>query len=63
MFTSLGNISGPIIGGILFDIDIDYPYYFATVILVLGIVITLFWKKESSNSTSEVKASLANEYN
>jgi MFS transporter, DHA1 family, multidrug resistance protein len=63
MFTSLGNISGPILGGILFDIDIDYPYYFATVILVLGIVITLFWKKESSNSTSEVKASLANEYN
>jgi MFS transporter, DHA1 family, multidrug resistance protein len=60
MFTSLGNISGPILGGILFDIDIDYPYYFATVILVLGIVITLFWKKESSDSISKVSASLAN---
>ncbi|WP_040207372.1 multidrug efflux MFS transporter NorA [Neobacillus jeddahensis] len=45
MFTSLANISGPILGGILFDINVDYPYYFATVILALGIVITMFWKK------------------
>jgi MFS transporter, DHA1 family, multidrug resistance protein len=60
MFTSLANISGPILGGILFDIDINYPYYFATVILFLGIVITLFWKKQASDSSSEVKASVAN---
>lgn len=60
MFTSLANISGPIIGGILFDIDINYPYYFATVILFLGIVITLFWKKQASNSSNEVKSSVAN---
>lgn len=60
MFTSLANISGPILGGILFDIDINYPYYFATVILFLGIVITLFWKKQASDSSNEVKASVAN---
>ncbi|WP_077212262.1 multidrug efflux MFS transporter NorA [Bacillus dakarensis] len=59
MFTSLANISGPIIGGILFDIDINYPYYFATVVLFLGIVITLFWKKQTSTSSTEVKASVA----
>lgn len=57
MFTSLANISGPIIGGILFDIDINYPYYFATVILSLGIVITLLWKKQAKGSSIEVKAS------
>ncbi|MEH7177831.1 multidrug efflux MFS transporter NorA [Neobacillus vireti] len=57
MFTSLANISGPILGGILFDIDINYPYYFATVILALGIVITLFWKKQTKRSSIEVKAS------
>ncbi|ALC85451.1 multidrug MFS transporter [Bacillus sp. FJAT-22090] len=44
MFTSLANICGPILGGMLFDININYPYYFATVILALGIVLTLFWK-------------------
>src|SRR5690606_25721704 len=45
MFTSLGNIFGPIVGGVLFDIDIDYPYYFATIVLALGIVLSLFWKQ------------------
>jgi MFS transporter, DHA1 family, multidrug resistance protein len=60
MFTSLANISGPIIGGILFDIDINYPYYFATVILFLGIVITWVWKKQASSLSKEVKASVAN---
>ncbi|MEH7126356.1 multidrug efflux MFS transporter NorA [Bacillus sp. JJ1773] len=60
MFTSLANISGPILGGILFDIDVNYPYYFATVILSLGIVITLFWGKQAINSSNKVKASVAN---
>ncbi|WP_438316435.1 multidrug efflux MFS transporter NorA [Sporosarcina sp. FA9] len=44
-FTSLGNIFGPIIGGVLFDINLNYPYYFAAIVLLLGTVITLFWKK------------------
>lgn len=60
MFTSLANISGPIIGGMLFDIDINYPYYFATVILSLGIVLTLFWKKQASEAIKKVKTSVAN---
>ncbi|HWO96436.1 MAG TPA: multidrug efflux MFS transporter NorA [Bacillus sp. (in: firmicutes)] len=59
MFTSLANISGPILGGILFDIDINYPYYFATVILALGIVLTWFWKKPVNDSSNEVKVSVA----
>ncbi|WP_137744662.1 multidrug efflux MFS transporter NorA [Robertmurraya siralis] len=57
MFTSLANISGPIIGGMLFDIDINYPYYFATVILVIGIVITWFWKKQPGERGQGVKVS------
>ncbi|MFV2046237.1 multidrug efflux MFS transporter NorA [Metabacillus sp. YM-086] len=57
-FTSLANISGPILGGILFDIDINYPYYFATVILSLGIVLTWFWRKQENNSSNEVKTSV-----
>ena len=48
MFTSLANILGPILGGILFDIDINYPYYFATVVLVVGILLTLIWKKPAA---------------
>lgn len=45
MFTSLGNIFGPILGGVLFDINLNYPYYFATIVLVLGVILALFWRK------------------
>lgn len=45
MFTSLGNVFGPIVGGVLFDINLNYPYYFATIVLVLGVGLALFWKK------------------
>lgn len=59
MFTSLANVSGPILGGMLFDIDIDYPYYFATFVLALGIMLTLFWKQQA-RPVNKVKASVAN---
>ncbi|MFJ7697662.1 multidrug efflux MFS transporter NorA [Lysinibacillus fusiformis] len=45
MFTSLGNIFGPILGGILFDINLNYPYYFATIVLLIGVILALFWRK------------------
>lgn len=44
-FTSIGNIFGPIIGGVLFDINFNYPYYFAAIVLIIGTIIALFWKK------------------
>src|SRR5699024_10683541 len=43
-FTSLGNVFGPIAGGFLFDITINYPFYSAVIALIIGIVLTLFWK-------------------
>lgn len=44
MFTSLGNVFGPIVGGMLFDINLNYPFYFSTVVLLIGIGLTLAWK-------------------
>ncbi len=43
-FTSLANVFGPIIGGIMFDIDINYPFYFGTVVIILGLAMAMFWK-------------------
>ena len=40
MFTSLGNVFGPIAGGMLFDINLDYPFYFSSVILTIGLGLT-----------------------
>ncbi|WP_057913977.1 MFS transporter [Peribacillus muralis] len=45
-YTSLGNIVGPAMGGILFDINIHYPYLFAAVIIVIGLGITVIWKEK-----------------
>ena len=46
MFTSLGTVFGPIIGGKLFDVDVDFPFYFAAIVLVLGSVMTYFWVRK-----------------
>lgn len=54
MFTSIGNVIGPIIGGVLFDIDMDYPFYFATVLLAVGIGITLIWKDPDNETGGQV---------
>lgn len=43
MFTSIGNILGPIVGGLLFDVNLNYPFYFATMMLTVGILLTYFW--------------------
>ncbi|MED4456101.1 MFS transporter [Metabacillus fastidiosus] len=45
-YTSLGNIGGPAMGGILFDINIHYPYLFSAVIMVIGLSITVMWKEK-----------------
>ncbi|GGD60334.1 tetracycline resistance MFS efflux pump [Paenibacillus nasutitermitis] len=45
-YTSLGTIAGPAMGGILFDVNIHYPYLFAAVIIVIGLGITVFWKEK-----------------
>lgn len=43
-YTSLGNIVGPALGGILFDVNIHYPYLFAGLVMLVGLVITVYWK-------------------
>ncbi|MBO1003898.1 MFS transporter [Pseudogracilibacillus auburnensis] len=47
MFTSFGNVLGPIVGGFLFDVDLDYPFYFAAIFLLIGIVLTILWKPQT----------------
>ncbi|MBS4201728.1 multidrug efflux MFS transporter NorA [Bacillus sp. FJAT-49732] len=53
MFTSIGNVIGPMIGGVLFDLDLSFPFYFATVVLSIGIGLTFAWK-EPAHQTAKV---------
>ncbi|MGE7873702.1 MFS transporter [Bacillus paramycoides] len=45
-YTSLGNIVGPAMGGILFDVNIHYPYLFSGVVLIVGLGITFMWREK-----------------
>jgi len=45
MFSSLGNVFGPIIGGALFDVDLDYPFLFAGFAMIVGIIVAYIWKQ------------------
>ncbi|WP_299511174.1 multidrug efflux MFS transporter NorA [uncultured Rummeliibacillus sp.] len=65
MFTSLANVIGPIIGGLLYDVNINYPYYFATVLLIIGSITALVWrdskKMMNKNSTPNKRKEIAEE--
>ncbi|MFD2616473.1 MFS transporter [Terrilactibacillus laevilacticus] len=52
-YTSLGNIVGPAMGGILFDVNIHYPYLFAAVIMVIGLSITVIWREKQLAENSD----------
>jgi MFS transporter, DHA1 family, multidrug resistance protein len=56
-FTSLGNIAGPIVAGFLFDIDINYPYALACMILLICFVLSLGVKnrnlKDANTASSQ----------
>jgi DHA1 family multidrug resistance protein-like MFS transporter len=47
-FMSLGRIIGPTLGGLLYDIDITYPYLGGAIILLIGFFACLKWLKDDS---------------
>ncbi len=51
-FTSIGNIIGPAIGGILFDVDLIYPYIFAAILLGISLLISLVWRERKTEVQS-----------
>lgn len=53
-YTSLGTIGGPAMSGILFDVNIHYPYLFSAAIMVIGFGITLMWKEKNSQNALEI---------
>ncbi|MDU5950792.1 MAG: MFS transporter, partial [Paenibacillus macerans] len=40
-YTSLGNIAGPLVAGYLFDININYPYVSAAIVLIICFFLAL----------------------
>ncbi|NOV03366.1 MFS transporter [Paenibacillus planticolens] len=52
-FTSLGNIAGPIAAGFLFDLDVNYPYTLACLVLLICFILSVKSKKRSLQPLQE----------
>ncbi|WP_458119225.1 MFS transporter [Paenibacillus sp. Z6-24] len=50
-YTSLGNIAGPVVAGALFDLDINYPYVLAAVVLCVCFLLAMRVKPPRWNDT------------
>lgn len=53
-YTSLGTIFGPALGGILFDININFPFLFAGVVMIVGLGLTMIWKEKADGIVYDV---------
>jgi len=47
-FTSLGNIVGPIVAGVLFDVNLNAPYALAALVLLIGFSMSAAGKKSAT---------------
>ena len=54
-YMSLGNMIGPALAGILFDINMIYPYIIGTVILLICFLIAFAWSKRSSKLLNPIR--------
>lgn len=54
-FTSLGNIIGPIAAGILFDVNVNFPYVVAGIVLILSFGLTLLTGNKRVQRTSNLR--------
>lgn len=54
-FSSLGTVIGPLIAGLLFDKNINFPYIFGAIMLLasLGLTLNAFRSKKGQRYTSE----------
>ena len=53
-YMSLGNMVGPALAGVLFDINIIYPYILGTIILLICFVIASYWAKRNGDLLSGI---------
>lgn len=56
-FTSMGNILGPIVAGVLFDLNLNFPYVSAGIVLFLCFLLSLRARKDERIPGSKVSSS------
>jgi MFS transporter, DHA1 family, multidrug resistance protein len=46
-YMSIGNVAGPTFAGLLYDVNIIYPFVLGLVLLMVTLLITIIWQKRS----------------
>ncbi|MBU7591283.1 MFS transporter [Metabacillus halosaccharovorans] len=54
-YSSLGNIIGPALAGILFDIQFDIPFIFGAIVLLSGLVTCFVWNRREHERKEATK--------
>ncbi len=50
--TSLGRVVGPLWGGFIYDLHIEYPFYSVAATLLLGLLVSLFGLPKQPSGSS-----------
>ncbi|MDZ5471548.1 MFS transporter [Bacillus sp. 31A1R] len=56
MYMSVGNMVGPALAGIIYDVDIHYPYVFGAIVLFISFFMSLSWKGNQAPEPQRVVA-------
>ncbi|MED3550601.1 MFS transporter [Cytobacillus praedii] len=54
-YMSIGNVLGPTLAGLLYDVKIIYPFVLGLILLVITLVTTIVWQKRALNNKFKVK--------
>ncbi|MBP2242727.1 DHA1 family multidrug resistance protein-like MFS transporter [Cytobacillus eiseniae] len=54
-YMSIGNVLGPTLAGILYDVKIIYPFVLGLILLVITLIVTIIWQKRSFRKNAPVK--------
>ena len=44
-YMSIGNVAGPLLAGLLYDVNIIFPFILGLIMLMITISITLVWQR------------------
>ena len=55
MYMSIGNVLGPTLAGILYDVQIIYPFILGLGLLVITLAITFIWQKRTFKQKVQIK--------
>jgi len=53
-YMSIGNVAGPLLAGILYDVNIVFPFILGLMMLLLTLAITVVWQRSRAVKASTI---------